>query len=364
VTTRSTWDWATLPWRCRWNLVRLAAAAFVAWVLAADSGARLARLQMAALPDFDYAAEVRSLRLEGRYGEALMLADAGMKHATGRAREDLLCERGAAAAEQDSFLRMAKDAGAGAITGSGRSLEGLVGAVAADMLVLGDVRDLLIQAGRLLIEGEGDEVILGLSIIGIVTTLAPEFDWAPSILKAARRTGNLGDRLGGELLRLMKDRRTDELRAALGSVADLGRGTSPGTAARAVRHAENTDDLRALADLAVRHPQAGLMLHVAGPEALRAARAGPAHIAALARASRKGPAGVRLLQTTGRALTRPHPLLGIAKTLWKGNADDLITRLTDRLDPSAWWLLPASAAWCLIEVALLLRKVGISPKAP
>jgi len=356
-----------LPWTCRWNLLRIALASFALWVLIADSGARLARMQMAALPDFDLASEVRALRLEGRYGEAVMIADAGLRSAQGKggeARAFLEAERALTIEEQESWLRRAKDVGLGALTGSGKTLERVVGAVAADFFVVGDVRDLLIQGGRQLIDGESDEVILALSVVGIVTTIAPEIDWAPSILKAARRGGHMTEAMGKRLLTLIRGRATGELEQTLRAVATTASGTSPGTAMRVLRHAESTEDLTRLASFVKRHPDAGLALHVGGGEAARVARAaadaGEAGLrseAALVKASRKGPAGVRLFSASSRALTRPHPLLGIAKAIWKGNAETVLTRLTDRIDGLATWLIPALAAWLAAECGLLWRRL-------
>lgn len=353
-----------LPWTCRWNLLRIALAGFALWVLIADSGARLARMQMAALPDFDFTSEVRALRLEGRYGEAVMIADAGLRSAQGEARSALEAERALTINEQESWLRRAGDVGVGALTGSGKTLERLVGAVAADFFIVGDVRDLLIQGGRQLIDGESDEVILALSVVGVVTTLAPEIDWAPSILKAARRGGHMTDAMGKRLLTLIRGRATGELEETLRAVAATASGTSPGTAMRVLRHAERTEDLTLLASFVKRHPDAGLALHVGGAETARVARtaadAGEAGIrteAALVKASRKGPGGVRLFSASSRALTRPHPLLGIAKAIWKGNAQTMLTRLTDRIDGLATWLIPALAAWLAAECGLLWRRV-------
>ncbi|MCE7973344.1 MAG: hypothetical protein DYG92_03315 [Leptolyngbya sp. PLA1] len=361
---RSTIGTLLLPWTCRWNLLRIALAGFALWVLIADSGARLARMQMAVLPDFDFASEVRALRLEGRYGEAVMIADAGLRSVEGEARANLEAERALTIDEQQSLLRRAKDVGVGALTGSGETLERVVGAVAADFFVVGDVRDLLIQGGRQLIDGESDEVILALSVVGVVTTLAPEIDWAPSILKAAKRGGHMTEAMGKRLLTLIRGRATGELEETFRAVAATASGASPGTAMRVLRHAESTEDLTRLASFVKRHPDAGLALHVGGAESVRIARsaaeAGEAGLrtqAALVRASRKGPAGVRLFSATSRALTRPHPLLGIAKAIWKGNAETMLTRLTDRIDGLAAWLVPALAAWLAAECGLLWRRV-------
>jgi hypothetical protein len=169
----------TLLWRARWNLLRLAVAAFLLFTIASDTEARLARLQYAALPEFDYATEVGYLRGSGRYGEALVVAEAGLDAASGPAREAIQREKDLTLKEQSSYLRRAKDLGLGALSGRGDSIEGLIGAVAADFFVVGDVRDLVIQGGRYVLDGETDELILILSGVGLATTLAPEVDWVP-----------------------------------------------------------------------------------------------------------------------------------------------------------------------------------------
>src|SRR5262252_5813004 len=116
-----------------WGVLRLLIAAFLLSAIASDTGARLARMQLASLPDFNYAGEIRYLRAAGRYGEAIMVADAGLE-----------------------------------------------GAAAADMFIVGDVRDLLIQGSRYVMDGEADEVIVLLSSVGVATTLLPEVDWEPA----------------------------------------------------------------------------------------------------------------------------------------------------------------------------------------
>ena len=77
----------------------------------------------------------------GRYGEALVVADAGLEATTGREREAIQRERDLTLREQSSYLRRIQRAGMGALTGQGTSIESLVGAVAADFFIVGDVRD-------------------------------------------------------------------------------------------------------------------------------------------------------------------------------------------------------------------------------
>src|ERR1043165_1325312 len=131
-------------------------------------------MELASLPEFDFAGEVAYLRGAGRYGEALMVADAGLDGASESARSAIQRERDATVREQSSYLRKAKDVGLGALSGKGTSIESLIGAVAADFFVIGDIRDLVIQGGRYVLDGEADEVVVLLSGVGVATTVLPE----------------------------------------------------------------------------------------------------------------------------------------------------------------------------------------------
>lgn len=347
-------------WRCKWGLVRLAMACFVVYVLATDGPARLARLQLAALPGFDYLAEVRALRAQGRYGEAVMVAEAGLRE---RPDAGLEAERAATVAERDSWLRKASAAGKGALTGRGDSLEALIGAVAADFFVVGDVRDLVIEGGKQMLDGDSDEVVLLLSAVGIGTTLAPQIDWAPSILKAAKRAGHMSTAMGDYLKKSLKARRTDELARVCEDVAAISKKASPGGAMRALKLADSPEDLARLARFVEKNPSGAFALHVTGGQgAFILKGAGEAGEQLVLSAAKKGRAGAEYL--TGpvvKALTRPHVLVGVIKAVWKGNAERLITRIVDRIDPNAWWLLPLGAAWAVFEAGLLAMNLRAAP---
>ena len=71
----------------------------------------------------------------------------------------------------------------------------------------------------------------------------------------------------------------------------------------------------------------------------------------------KGRAGAAwLARGLARPLLRPHPLIGIAKSIWKGNAQALVARAFESIDPFATWALPATAAWVFFEACLMLRR--------
>jgi len=348
-------------WSCRWPVLRLGLACFIIWVFAADSAARLARLQLAALPGFDYAAEVRSLTNQGRFAEAETIAAAGIDdpdadHPTiTEARTDNRSQR-------SRSLRMLKDAGLGAVTGRADSLEGLVGAVAADLFIVGDIRDLVVEGGRLALDGETDELILALSVAGVVTTLAPEIDWVPSLFKVARKSGALTARFTESLLKVLKAADPWQATPIFAAGANIARKASPGAFIRLLKHIDDPAELAHLSKFVDTTPQAAAALHITGDAAadiLKPAwKAGPdatAHAERLVvKAARKGAAGRAFLGSTGsRALLKPHPLLGLAKALSKGNAEKLLIQLASRTDAGVWWILPAASGWALLEILLI-----------
>ncbi len=347
-------------WKCKWGLARLALAAFLLYAIASDTAARLARLELASLPEFDYAGEVSYLRAAGRFGEALMVADAGLDGAGADAKAAIQRERDATVKEQGSYLRKAKDVGLGALSGKGTSIEALVGAVAADFFVVGDVRDLVIQGGRYVLDGETDEVVLILSGVGIATTIAPEVDWVPSVLKAAKKMGAMSKGMGESIVAMVKAGKGERLNSLMKDVKRLATRASPGGAARLLRLADKPEDVAKLARFVEAEKAGAFALHVTGKEGaelVKAADTAAGADKALVMASRKGPAGVAWLRTGAyRALARPHWLAGIGKALWKGNASALAARVAAAIDPRAWWIVSALAAWVVMELGLLLRR--------
>lgn len=382
--------------RRKWNLLRLVVAAVVVWFLLADTPGRLARLQLASLPGFDYAGEVQRLANRGRFGEAVLIADAGLDRLPAGSEEAkaLLAARDGAIARRDSALRLVKDIGWGALTGTGDSLESLAGAITADMLVVGDVRDLLIQGTKYAVDGEADPIIAGLSAVGVATTVLPYADVPAAVLKIARKSGALTGKLAEQVLGAIKRgerltaggsgaavgagaggvRRGGTLAAVAEDTAALARGASPGGAVRIMRQARDANELSAMAKFVERQgtgrvSNGAFALLTGGEPAAETVRAasrldGPAQAAverALIRAAHKGPRGMAWLAGPGaRAAMRPHPILGLVKTLYKGNAEGLVSALADRLDPLGWWLLPLAAAWLTLEVVLVLRPRGRS----
>jgi hypothetical protein len=348
---------------CKWGLIRLVIAGGLLAILVTDNPGRLARVQFASLPGMDYLGDVRHLRAEHRYAEALLVAEAGLVELKGSDRDALLAEQQEVRSEQESVLRRGKELLRGALVGEGDSLESLIGAVAADMFVVGDVRDLVIQGGRLAVDGESDELILALSAVGLLTTVMPEIDWVAAFLKVAKKAGSLSKRMVEALVRIVR-RATDtrdyaDLRRIFGVFQTLIEKSTPAGALRILRHLDDTKEVELVADFLKRQPTGGFVLHVAGKEGvdiIKGSARGTEDV--LVMAAKKGDSGIAWLRSGGQRLLRPHLIVGALKGLDKGNIQQVVTRVAAEYDPYGWMVIPACAAWTFLEAAWLWRRLA------
>jgi len=164
--------------------------------------------------------------------ELLTKVDAAAKAAAG------------ATAKAESFAR-------GLITGEPDDLVSLAGTALGDLFVFGDIRDAIREGSRWASGEEVDHLILGLSAVGIAITAGTYVSLGAgtparvglSVVKAARKTGRLGARMGESIMRSLRGVVDGPaLRKALAG-ASL---TEPAVAVRAVRGAvkiEKADDL-------------------------------------------------------------------------------------------------------------------------
>lgn len=346
--------------------LRVLAAGLLSYVCFQHWPGMSARAELDALADYDPLAGAETQRAAGHFSEALMIIDAGLDTGDADQRAALLAAQQRITSERDAVLRRLTEAGRGALTGQGDSTEALVGAVAADLLVIGDVRDLLIQGTRALRGEDSDEVIVVLSALGLATTVAPGADAGVAVLKFARRAGALSEAFARTLLRLGRQAfqtgKRDELLAVAADVARLSERARPAAALRILRPIDDPQMLRRAADLAGR-PGGTLALWldpVRSTAWLKASAQAGEEVSGrwLLKAARKGEAGIEFLGRRGADLLRPHPLLGLIKAFWNGDLPALLVHLAET---QAVLLLGAAIAWLLFEclrLGWLLRRPG------
>jgi hypothetical protein len=204
--------------------------------------------------------QARDLGRAGRWAEAKTLAEfvASHPHLGDPAEAARIARRAdfhlrSFWGQADSFLR-------GAASGEPTDTASMLGSLSLDLFVVGDIRDLAVQGWREIRHGDGDTVILALSAVGLATSLAPNLDWAPAMLKAFRRVGALSGRFARQLGRL--SRRSlhtldfAPLSAVVTEVGKAARRLGPGPLRGAMASVETPADLTRISRAAAVNPQA------------------------------------------------------------------------------------------------------------
>jgi hypothetical protein len=204
-------------------------------------------------------------------------------------------------------MRNAQRFAHGLFTGEPDDMVGLAGTALGDLFVFGDIRDALREGVRLANGEPVDELILGLSCVGLAVTVATYASLGVgtparvglSLTKAARKTGRLGSRLGGAVSRSLRDVvDTGALRRAFATASI----TEPALVVRGAREAIKVEKagtvLRVMGDIGTVQTKAGTQ---AALEGLRLAET-PREVSRLAKlAERQGGKTRAILKLGGRA---------------------------------------------------------------
>ena len=196
-------------------------------------------------------------------------------------------------AENAFSRRAARNTGSfvtGFVTGTGDDTPAFMGALASDLTVVGDVRDIGAEGSKLVRGEEYSTMILGLSVVGLAATTATVATGGGglparigvSLLKIARKAGTITTGFARDMTRLLNeamnfDKLGDTLRAVdladsaatrravtsytdgisfarvtpvLEDVASLERAAGPAETVRLMRYVENTDDLARVSKMA------------------------------------------------------------------------------------------------------------------
>lgn len=104
-------------------------------------------------------------------------------------------------------LRNIKDFINGATTGEATSATAIGGALAADYVGVGDVRDAVIQGGQLIQGQDYDKITLGLSLFGPATVVpgTGAVDLGASVVKTANKAGKLSEPLRNRVGKLASE---------------------------------------------------------------------------------------------------------------------------------------------------------------
>ena len=301
-----------------------------------------------ALPPYPFCEEARTALDGGNVAWSLELAEAGDCDEVARD----------ARSEWDSLSATFSRCIDGVWTGRADDAAGLACAVASDLVVFGDVRDLTRQGLNWSRGDDTDPVLIALSATGIALTLAPQFGAGASVFKVARRAGTLSDRLASSVMGML---RRGSFRPLGGLLSDAGRISAkvgPPKATRALQYADSAEELSEVARFVDAVDDPLLALRWGGKRTLRLTD----DAALFSEAVKRGPPGLILASERGAAalLTRKPLVVTAAKTVYRN--PEAILAATAAL---ATWLLRWSewtyvliAGGALIVAGLILYPYG------
>lgn len=316
------------------------------------------------LPDFDYLPAAQRLADEEKYDECIQLCEdviaLKLPHA---AEAEKLRDR--CRAQRDSLWYKSKNAIYGFITGDASTLEAAIGAVASDMTLYGDIRDLGVQGWHYLNGEETDGVIIALSTIGLATELIDWADWLPAVLKTFKRAGVFSKRfakvLGKAASQVSKGgRRGKAARELFANLGKLIRKCNMSRSKAILRQVDNARQVQRLAVIAERSPrQLHLACHSVGVKRLLSTidnTAAPAR--ALRIAAKKGPAGLRVFKVLKKSGSVRMLKWGahLAKVFRSRHADKLAQHLYRHFPEARWIMLTLAALFFLWGILLLIPK--------
>ena len=157
------------------------------------------------LPDYDYVSEIKSLIKEKRYGEAIILCEDVQKLKLPCASEAAAFKK-QAEKESKKFWNIIWKTGRSFITGNpDGSIEEIGASVVSDMVIYGEIRDLVKQGWFKLTKQETDPLLAALAGAGLVTEFIDIADWGPAVLKAFRKIGAVSAKMADSLIAMFKN---------------------------------------------------------------------------------------------------------------------------------------------------------------
>ncbi len=203
--------------------------------------------------------------------------------------------------------------GKGFLLGEVDGADALAGSVLADLVVYGDVRDIVREG---LVKEDGNGFVLAMASLGLASTAFPPADSSVSLLKLLAKTGSLSEPLKRVFIKCAKTAAeavknpsknagaVAEVRTALEPVAELSKCSRSWTQfASVMKYAETSKDISAAAKLIGKDPSNARKLEqiltlsrFRAPDMFRAImRTGQFGMDRIYAALRKGPAGLSLL---------------------------------------------------------------------
>lgn len=330
--------------RNKWQMCKSACAGVIYMWLALTLGICVVKIDenieqdISSLPNYDYIEEVKRLRGESadeakRLAQYIFETDGMPNQAEARRIYDEI-ER-----DQKNWWNCTKRAASGFVTGDGGSIEELGGSVVSDMILYGDIRDLIKHSYFKVTKNEkGDAFILTLSMFGLATEIVDVVDWAPAVLKAFRKAGALSAKMVGILSdgmkRCMKTKKIDSgLMSLFSGIKSMTDSLGFARASRLMHHADDAADVATLAKAAKMAPdETYLLVKCSGKSGVKELEyLSEAQVKVLNEAAKKGPDVLKNIKKYGNGLksrtTTTRRIARFVKSWQSGHLTGFIAKL-------------------------------------
>ena len=194
------------------------------------------------------------LSKKDRWAESKLVADFVLEHPELGDTDQALRLASTADEHMNSFWSQTQRFAQGALSGEPKDTASMLGSLSLDFFIIGDIRDLAVQGWKTVYSGDGDQVVLALSAVGLATTITPQVDWVPAMLKAFKRLGALSKRFVKNLRTISKQAlKTGKFDAITRTITHFGKAArhlGPGPLAGVLKHVDDPAQLKKIADAA------------------------------------------------------------------------------------------------------------------
>ncbi|RTZ61305.1 MAG: hypothetical protein DSZ32_02150 [Gammaproteobacteria bacterium] len=269
--------------------------------------------------------QARQALEQNRPADARIMAEFVLEHPDSGDTQKAQAVADSATAQINSNKRKLHQFAKGAWSGEPDDAASFLGSLSLDLFVIGDIRDLVVQGWKQWKTKDGDEFIMALSAAGLAASLAPEIHWAPSMMKAFKRTGSLSKPFISSLKttgkQALKTRKFGALSDVLKDFGKAGKKLGPGPFSTVMRNVDSAAELKKISKAASVDPKATYVLATRfGKNGIKRIGKNGANVGRLAKKirilSRAGKIGKKAFGALPDWLLGLMTMLGLGITVW------------------------------------------------
>lgn len=287
--------------------------------------------------NYDYTPEIKRLKEEGKLTEALELAKYVRNHPDLPGQQEAEKLEKELERELNSLWGKTKRFIKGFTIGSGNSIEEVAGGITSDLIIWGDIRDLIKQGYNKITGKDTDPVIVALASIGLLTEMVDIADWVPAVLKAFRKVGALSKNFADFIISTAKNsaklgKLDNTLKIALKNISQLVDKMGLARSATVMKHIDTADDLVSITKIAEKNADTAYLIVKNGGkdgiDIIKQLGNTDEGLKLMSEAVKKGPSGIKYLkQTITELKLRAKFTARILKNLRLGRVHTLATEL-------------------------------------